>query len=246
MPSRLKKLAYVNLALGPLVALINLFIIGKSISRLAGLGASNGILVPLGLIIVVFCLLGGVLFLGGVGLLKERRWGRTCSLVFAFGSFAAVFLGNVTARIMSNLSEIGEVSIPGLHQRENFNVGSGIFTLYGILLIVMLMLPDVRAWARRTELAPTASTGGNVIPTSRPPASGLAIASLVSSLIPFLLLGQITGLILGIVALRKIKQSQGAVGGKGFAIAGVTISGLILLFIIGVLVLLITTGAFRK
>jgi hypothetical protein len=64
--------------------------------------------------------------------------------------------------------------------------------------------------------------------------------------IPFLLLGQITGLILGIIALRKIKQSQGAVGGKGFAIAGVTISGLILLFIIGVLVLLIATGAFKK
>ena len=245
MPSRLKKLAYANLALGPLVALINLFIIGKSISRLADLGASNGVLVPLGLIIVVFCLLGAVLFLGGVGLLKERRWGRTCSLVFAFGSFAAVLLGNVTARIMSNLSEIGEVSIPGLHQQENFNVGSGIFTLYGILLIVMLMLPDVRAWARRTELAPTASTG-SVIPTSHPAASGLAIASLVASLIPFLLLGQITGLILGIVALRKIKQSQGAVGGKGLAIAGVTISGLILLFMIGVLVLLITTGAFRK
>jgi len=246
MPSRLKKLAYANVVLGPLVALVNLIILGKTISRLASLGASNGVLVPFGLILVLFCLLGATLFLGGVGLLKERRWGRTWSLVFAFGSFAAVFLGNVTARIMSNLSEIGEVSIPGLHQQENFNVGSGIFTLYGILLIVMLMLPDVRAWARRTELAPIASTGGSVVSTSPPPASGLAIASLVSSLIPFLLLGQITGLILGIVALRKIKQSQGTVGGKGFAIAGVTISGLILLFMIGVLVLLITTGAFRK
>jgi hypothetical protein len=242
MPSRLKKLAYANLVLGPLVALINLFIIGKSISRLADLGASNGVLVPLVLMIVVFCLLGGVLFLGGVGLLKERRWGRTCSLVFAFGSFAAVFLGNVTARIMSNLSEIGEVSIPGLRQQENFNVGSGIFTLYGILLIVMLMLPDVRAWARRTEPGAIAPNG-TVIATSP---SGLAIGSLVASLIPLMLLGQITGLILGIIALRKIKQSQGTVGGKGFAIAGVTISGLILLFMIGVLVLLITTGAFRK
>jgi hypothetical protein len=246
MPSRLKKLAYANLALGPLIALVNLIIIGKTISRLANLGASNGVLVPFGLIIALFCLLGAALFLGGVGLLKERRWGRTCSLVFAFGSFAAVFLANVTARIISNLSETGAISIPGLHQRENFNVGSGIFTLYGIVLIVMLMLPDVRAWARRTELAPIASTGGSVVPTSPPPASGLAIASLVSSLIPFLLLGQITGLILGIIALRKIKQSQGAVGGKGFAIAGVTISGIILLFIIGVLVLLIATGAFRK
>jgi hypothetical protein len=245
MPSRLKKLAYVNVVLGPLVALINLVIIGKSISRLANLGASNGVLVPLGLIVVLFCLLGAVLFAGGIGLLKERRWGRTCSLVFAFGSFAAVFLTNVTARIMSNLSEIGAVSIPGLHQRENFSVGIGIFTLYGILLIVILMLPDARAWARRTERAPLASAG-TAIPTSPPPASGLAIASLVSSLIPFLFLGQITGLILGIIALRKIKQSQGTVGGKGFAIAGVTISGLILLFVIGVLVLLIATGAFKK
>ena len=246
MPSRLKKLAYANLVLGPLIAFVNLIIIGKTISRLANLGASNSVLVPFALIIALFCLLGAVLFLGGVGLLKERRWGRTCSLVFALGSFAAVFLANVTARIVSNLSETGAVSIPGLHQQENFSVGIGIFTLYGILLIVMLMLPDVRAWARRTELAPIASTGGSVVPTSPPPASGLAIASLVSSLIPFLLLGQITGLILGIVALRKIKRSQGAVGGKGFAIAGVTISGLILLFMIGVLVLLITTGAFRK
>jgi hypothetical protein len=244
MPSRLKKLAYANLVLGPLVALINLFIIGKSISRLADLGASNGVLVPLALIIVVFCLLGGVLFLGGVCLLKEKRWGRTCSLIFAFGSFAAVFLVNVTARIMSNLSEISAVSIPGLHQQENFSVGIGIFTLYGILLIVMLMLADVRAWARRTEPASITSSG-SVVPTSSP-ASGLAIGSLVASVIPFLLLGQITGLILGIIALRKIKQSQGTVGGKGFAIAGITISGLILLFIIGVLVLLIATGAFKK
>src|SRR6266404_7023374 len=185
MPPRLRKLAYVNVVLGPLVALVNLVIIGKTISRLASLGASNGVLVPLGLIIVLFCLLGAALFMGGVGLLKERRWGRTWSLVFAFGSFAAVFLGNVTARVMSNLSEIGAVSIPGLHQQENFNVGSGIFTLYGILLIVMLMLADAREWAKRTELAPIASSGGSIIPTSAPPASGLAIASLVSSLIPF-------------------------------------------------------------
>jgi hypothetical protein len=246
MPSRLKKLAYVNIVLGPLVALVNLIIIGKTISRLASLGASNGVLVPLGLIVVLFCLLGAALFAGGVGLLKERRWGRTWSLVFAFGSFAAVFLGNVTARIMSNLSEIGEVSIPGLHQQENFNVGSGIFTLYAILLIVVLMLPDARAWARGTEPGAITPSGAVIATSPSPPASGLAIGSLVASLIPLMLLGQITGLILGIIALRKIKQSQGAVGGKGFAIAGVTISGLILLFVIGVLVLLIATGAFKK
>jgi len=245
MPSRLKKLAYANLVLGPLVALVNVIIIGKSFLRLAGLGASNGVLVPLCLIIAVFCLLGGVLFLGGVGLLKERRWGRTWSLVFAFGSFAAVFLVSITARIMSNLAEIGAVSIPGLHRQESFSVGIGVFTLYGIVLIVMLMLADVRAWAKGAEPGAITPTG-TVIPSSSPPTSGLAVGSLVASLIPFALLGQITGLILGIIALRKIKQSRGAVGGKGFAIAGVTISGLILLFIIGVLVLLFVTGAFKK
>jgi len=245
VPSRLKKLAYANLVLGPLVALINAIIIGRSVVRLANLGASNGVLVPLGLIIAVFCLLGAVLFLGGVGLLKEKRWGRTWSLVFAFGSFAAVFLVNITARIMSNLAEIGAVSIPGLHQQENFSVGIGVFTLYGIFLIVMLMLADARAWAKGAE--PGAVTpSGTVIPTLSPPASGLAIGSLIASLIPFLLLGQITGLILGIIALRKIKQSRGAVGGKGFAIAGVTISVGILLFIIGLLVLLLVTGAFKN
>src|ERR1700730_16915259 len=246
MPSRLEKLAYANVILGPLVALINLVLIGKSISRLAGLGASNGVLVPLGLMVVLFCLLGAALFIGGVGLLKERRWGRTWSLGFAFGSFAAGFLAHAGARLMSNLAEIGAGTIPELHQQENFNVGSGFFTLYAILLIVMLMLPDARAWVRGAEPGAITPSGAVIATSPSPPASGLAIGSLVASLIPLMLLGQITGLILGIIALRKIKQSQGTVGGRGFAIAGVTISGLILLFVIGVLVLLIATGAFKK
>jgi Domain of unknown function (DUF4190) len=246
MPPRLKKLAYANLALGPLLALVNLIVIGKTISRLVSLGASNGVLVPFGLIIVLFCLLGAMLFIGGIGLLKERRWGRTCSLIFAFGSFAAVFVANVTARIISNLAETGAISIPGLHQQENFSVGIGIFTLYGILLIVMLMLADARAWARRSEPAAIAPSGTAISTSLSPPASGLAIGSLVASLIPFLLLGQITGLVLGIIALRKIEQSHGTIGGKGFAIAGVTISSLILLFIIGILTLFVMDTAFRK
>jgi hypothetical protein len=231
---------------GPLVALINVVVIGKSVSRLASLGASSGIIIPLVCIAVVFCLLGAILFLGGIGLIKEKRWGRTWSLVFAFGSFGAAFLVGVTARILTNLSEIGEVSIPGLHQQENFNVGIGMFTLYGILLIVFLMLADARAWARGGIVTAGTPSVGTIDQTAGAPTSGLAIGSLVASLIPFLLLGQITGLVLGIIALRKIKQANGAIGGKGFAIAGVIISSLILLFIIGILVLLILTGAFRK
>jgi hypothetical protein len=61
-----------------------------------------------------------------------------------------------------------------------------------------------------------------------------------------LFLGQITGLVLGIIALRKIKRSNDTIGGKGFAIAGIAISLLILLFVLGILVLLFSTGAFGK
>ena len=246
MPPRLKKLGYANVVVGPLVALVNLIILGESIARLARLGASNGILIPLVFIGTVFCLLGAILLLGGVGLIKERRWGRIWSLVFAFGSFGAAFLVNVTAAVLTNLIETGAVKVPGLHHQESFGVGIGIFTLYGILLIVMLFLADARAWAsgriQSLETAPAAALAQ--VPARE--TSGLAIGSLVASFIPFLLLGQITGLILGIIALRKIKESGGTMGGKGFAIAGVTISALILLFIIGILVLLIVTGAFKK
>src|SRR5256885_10442284 len=86
MPPRLKKLGYANAVVGPLVALVNIVIIGKSLSRLAGLGASKGIIVPLVFIVLVFCVLGAILFIGGIGLIKGRRWGRIWSLGFAFGS----------------------------------------------------------------------------------------------------------------------------------------------------------------
>jgi len=247
MPPRLRTLGYANVAVGPLAALVNLLIIGKSIARLSSLGASRGILIPLALIAFVFCVLGAVLFLGGIGLIKERRWGRTWSLVFAFGSFGAAFLVAITARVLTNLLEVEAVSIPGLHHQENFNVGIGVFSLYAILLIVLLMLADARAWASGGMARTTAANNaGGATQVAAPPASGLAIASLVASIIPFLLLGQITGLILGIIALRKIKQAHGTIGGKGFAIAGVAISSAILLFIIGILVLLLLTGAFHK
>src|ERR1041385_9388803 len=183
MPPRLKKLGYANVVVGPLVALVNLFIIGKSISRLVGLGASKGIIIPLVFIAVVFCVLGAILFFGGIGLIKEKRWGRIWSLVFAFGSFGAAFIVNITARVLSNLIETGAVSVPGVHQRENFGVGIGIFTLYGIVVIILLMLADARAWARGGAVAAATSPAGAVPPVPTAGTSGLAIGSLVASLI---------------------------------------------------------------
>lgn len=57
--------------------------------------------------------------------------------------------------------------------------------------------------------------------------SGLAVASLVCGLLGLLTcgLGAIVGLILGIVGLMRIRQSGGALGGEGLAVAGIVVSG---------------------
>jgi hypothetical protein len=70
--------------------------------------------------------------------------------------------------------------------------------------------------------------------SSKPKTSGLAIASLILGIIGPCSLGllSIVGLILGIVGLKKIKASGGAVGGRGLAIAGILVS--IITLIIGV------------
>jgi len=63
---------------------------------------------------------------------------------------------------------------------------------------------------------------------AKPPGSGLAIASFVLSLVGIVSCGvaSIVGLVLGIVALRDIDASEGQVGGRGMAVAGIWISAI--------------------
>ncbi len=65
------------------------------------------------------------------------------------------------------------------------------------------------------------------------PASGLAIASLVCGVGGLLFCGipSIVGFILGIVAMKRIKNSQGRLGGHGLALAGTIVSAIA--FVIG-------------
>ena len=65
------------------------------------------------------------------------------------------------------------------------------------------------------------------------PRSGLATSSLVLGILGFLTFGitSLIGLILGIVALVKINGSQGRLGGKGLATAGIVTSGVGLVFV---------------
>jgi len=69
------------------------------------------------------------------------------------------------------------------------------------------------------------TTGAPVVP-SKPKTSGLAIASLILGIVGGCSLGvlSIVGLVLGIVAAKKIKASGGAMGGRGMAVAGIVLS----------------------
>jgi hypothetical protein len=70
--------------------------------------------------------------------------------------------------------------------------------------------------------------------------SGLAIASLCCAIGAFILvpvLGSIAGVILGIMALNKIRETGQR--GKGMAIAGIIVGGIGLLFVIGYIVLVL-------
>ena len=81
------------------------------------------------------------------------------------------------------------------------------------------------------EAADAWGSGGEVPqPAGGPPTpaktSGLAIASLVLGILGLVSCGlaAIPGLILGVVALVRIGRSRGALGGKGYAVAGTTVS----------------------
>ena len=70
-----------------------------------------------------------------------------------------------------------------------------------------------------------------------PPANGLAIASLISSL--FLCIGSIPGVIMGHIAKSQIDRSGGAQGGRGVALAAIIIgwvgTAILALIVVGVL-----------
>jgi hypothetical protein len=92
------------------------------------------------------------------------------------------------------------------------------------------------------EFAPATGTIGGPPPlaganSSAPGApaktSGLAIASLVCGILGLFSCGitALVGLVLGIVAMSKIKSSQGRLTGNGLAIAGICVSGLFVLMV---------------
>ena len=84
-------------------------------------------------------------------------------------------------------------------------------------------------------------------PQVAPPTSGLAIGSLIASILGLTLLptiGSVIGLILGYMARSQIRDSGGAIGGEGLAKAGIILGWIgVALAVLGVcLVILAWVG----
>ena len=113
---------------------------------------------------------------------------------------------------------------------------------------------DWQTLAALPEFAAELATHPAVSPPSLPTSaaatktSGLAIASLVLGVLGFCGVTAVVGLILGIVALVKINRSQGGLTGNAFAIAGICVSGCMLLFALFVIPFMagVTLPAFAK
>jgi prepilin-type processing-associated H-X9-DG protein len=84
-------------------------------------------------------------------------------------------------------------------------------------------------------------TAGSVAPPPLPSApaevktSGMAVASLVLGILGLCGITALAGLILGIISLGKINRSGGKLSGQGLAIAGICVSGFMLLFSIPIM-----------
>jgi len=112
---------------------------------------------------------------------------------------------------------------------------------------------DGERWADLGHVPPPPPAPGPSLPQGQPPqqvvwaasppTNGLAVAGFVLSLVGILLcgIGSVVGFVMSLVALDQIKRGQGAPGGKGLAIAGAWIGGIITVLIAG-WVLLVVVG----
>lgn len=244
---KLKLLAYGNLIIGPLLVLINAVVIYRAVEYLRRSGAPEGFPELLYINLGIYFFVGLILVGGGIDLYRNRRSGWVWSFVAASSCILAAFAVRSVLYMMKGLLQSGVYQLRTGQEEFQYEISFGalpaLSPIYAIVMLVILFLPETRAWARGGSATIGAASPDVATPlpsnVTAKPTNGLAIASFVCSMIPMMLLTQIAGITLGIIALRKIKKSEGAIGGKGFAIAGIVISSLILLFMMGIIALIL-------
>ena len=211
MQEHLKLVAIIRIAFG----ILSLLFGGrKAMAILPMFGAAPG----------TFALVLSVLdIVGGVGLLKRKPWARILVLILGVLDLALIPIGPV----------IGIYTIYILMREETVQffrrtrTGKKREQGPGEVKTDVETLPDVAVPAK----SPVAELR---LPTVQVETSGTAIASLVLGISGIFTagLGAIVGIILGIIALRAIRRGAGRIKGRGLAIAGILVSGMVLFMIV--------------
>ena len=179
-----------------------------------------------------------MLLIGGIGMARGKPRGRFWAFIYAALALPVGLLTIVAAKVLSAMVEVnGGVQ----HPTEVVFGGNCCSPLFAAVLAIMLLTGPTKAWlddlkARRFAGVPGAAPG--TAPIHRPN-SVLAIICLVISPIPLMLLPQLTAIILGIIALRRIRRSNGQLGGKWFAIIGIIIASTFFAIIGGIVLLVL-------
>ncbi|HEY6046285.1 MAG TPA: hypothetical protein VIU65_06750, partial [Pyrinomonadaceae bacterium] len=114
MPAQVKAVAYGNLIVGPLLAILNLAVVGNSISELNRSNAPEGLSTFFYLNILIYLVVGATFLVGGIGLLRNQKWGRVVSLIAAASCFLALLAGSILGNIAKNLLMSGALPLrPG-------------------------------------------------------------------------------------------------------------------------------------
>jgi hypothetical protein len=160
-----------------------------------------------------------LLLLGGVALLARARWGRIPLWLFVWGAWPVGCAMTVAAA--AQVADAG-AAFELFLRAAGVSVGVAVFAF---VLGRALLFGPVAAW---TDGMPAARREG---PSS---ASALALLSLIFAFVPPWGLMHAVSLLLGILAIGRIRRARGALHGRGLAIAGVCVStGVFLLLTAG-------------
>ncbi len=176
-----------------------------------------------------------LLLVGGIGMVRGRPWGRSLCLFFAWTSVLVMIYSILGLGVVEVIINLRGAALP-----TRVLVVAALFVpALTVVLLMGLLTGRIKRWAEFMAAGP------GVIPPARPELSMPAAFSLLISLVPFPPFAHMYSIILGFVGLRQIARSKGRKCGRGKAIAGTVISGLVLLVLVGGVVAAIVAASNR-
>ncbi len=181
------------------------------------------LLAPLvGAVIVTVVISAGLWILMAVMNRRGKAWARITATVLA-----GIYLLSALLYLPANLLDAGAVTPPAVTV-----VPSVLAMVLAVVVVYLLWRPASTQYydevSRRSAPVPQASPVGQALPAGEvaPPrpsgTSGLAIASLILGILGLFLFTAVLAIIFGVIALRETRRS--GQGGRGLAIAGISIA----------------------